>query len=96
LDLLPTLDAYGSFQAACAHATLAGLAGRTGSGISAESGPSEAEAAMALLAKAVRTGDHEIEVYRTDEALAPLRSREDFKLLMLDLAMPADPFAAER
>ena len=31
--------------------------------------------------------------YRYEPALAPLRGREDFKLLMMDLAFPADPFA---
>jgi hypothetical protein len=34
-----------------------------------------------------------IEKYRTEDALEPLRGRDDFRLLMLDLAMPADPFA---
>ena len=31
-----------------------------------------------------------------DGALDPLRSCDDFKLLMMDLAMPAAPFAAAR
>ena len=30
--------------------------------------------------------------YRYEPALAALRKREDFKLLMMDLAMPIDPF----
>ena len=32
--------------------------------------------------------------FRTEDALDPLRGRDDFRLLMMDLAMPADPFAA--
>ena len=28
-----------------------------------------------------------------ESALEPLHSREDFQLLMMDLAMPAEPFA---
>jgi hypothetical protein len=30
--------------------------------------------------------------FRTDDALDPLRGRTDFRLLLLDLAMPAEPF----
>jgi hypothetical protein len=30
---------------------------------------------------------------QTDSALDSLRSRLDFQLLMMDLAMPADPFS---
>jgi hypothetical protein len=30
---------------------------------------------------------------QADTDLDPLRDREDFRLLMLDLAMPSDPFA---
>jgi hypothetical protein len=30
---------------------------------------------------------------RTDPDLDPLRSRPDFQLLLMDLAMPAEPFA---
>jgi hypothetical protein len=33
-------------------------------------------------------------VYRHEPALGPLRGRDDFQLLMMDLAMPAAPFAA--
>ena len=29
--------------------------------------------------------------YRTEDALDPLRGREDFKLLMMDLTFPAEP-----
>jgi hypothetical protein len=30
---------------------------------------------------------------RLESALDPLRSRDDFQLLMMDLAFPAEPFA---
>jgi hypothetical protein len=33
---------------------------------------------------------------RRDPALDPFRDREDFRPLMMDPAMPADPFAAAR
>jgi hypothetical protein len=32
----------------------------------------------------------------SDTDLDPLRGRGDFQLLLMDLAMPADPFAAAR
>jgi hypothetical protein len=31
-----------------------------------------------------------------EDALDPLRGRDDFRLLLMDLALPADPFAAAR
>jgi eukaryotic-like serine/threonine-protein kinase len=48
---------------------------------------------MALLHRAVAMGYRSLDAFRTDDALDPLRDREDFRLLMMDLAMPADPFA---
>ena len=34
-----------------------------------------------------------IDAYRGETALDPLRDRPDFRLLMMDLAFPAEPFA---
>jgi hypothetical protein len=51
---------------------------------------------MALLRRAVAMGYRSPDVFRTEDALDPLRDREDFRLLMMDLAMPAEPFAAAR
>jgi hypothetical protein len=36
------------------------------------------------------------DAYRTEDALDPLRGRDDFRMLMMDLAMPAEPFARPR
>jgi hypothetical protein len=36
------------------------------------------------------------DAYRTEDALDTLRDRPDFRLLMMDLAMPTEPFAAVR
>jgi hypothetical protein len=33
------------------------------------------------------------DAYRTEDALDPLRCRPDFQFLIMDLAMPAEPFA---
>jgi hypothetical protein len=51
---------------------------------------------MALLHKAVDMGYRTPDAYRTEDALDPLRGRDDFQLLLMDLAMPAEPFAATR
>jgi hypothetical protein len=81
------------FETACCRGTLAGLAARAGSGSSSEEAAVEADAVMALLHKAAATGYRDLDAYRTDEALSPLRGREDFQSLMMDLAFPAKPFA---
>ena len=72
---------------------LAGLAGRDSSDVSAAEAASEAETAMALLHKAVALGYRSLEGFRTEDVLDPLRGRAAFLLLMMDLAMPDDPFA---
>jgi hypothetical protein len=36
------------------------------------------------------------DAFRTQAALGPLHDRRDFRLLMMDLAMPADLFATGR
>jgi hypothetical protein len=48
------------------------------------------------LRRAVAAGYRDYAHMQTDADLDPLRSRRDFQLLMMDLAMPADPFAAAR
>jgi eukaryotic-like serine/threonine-protein kinase len=84
------------FLSACADAALAGLAFCDGSGVSAARATSEAEAAAARLHKAIDAGYRNPVTYRTNDALDPLRDRPDFKLLMMDLAMPSEPLAAPR
>jgi hypothetical protein len=85
-----------TFFLACCHAGLAGLAGRPGSGMTAAQGAEQAEKAMAVLRQAVSMGYRNPDAYRTESALDPLRNRDDFRLLMLDLAFPAQPFPSGR
>jgi tetratricopeptide (TPR) repeat protein len=84
------------FETAFARAALAGLAGRDGSGVSAAEAASEADVAMALLGRAVALGFRSLDSFSTEDALDPLRGRDDFRLLLMDLAMPAEPFATAR
>ena len=74
-----------AYSIACAHAALAGLAGQEGTGVSAAEGKAHADQAMALLRKAVDAGYGNIHEYRTEDALDPLREREDFKKLLTEL-----------
>ena len=80
------------YEAACCHAAQVGLPGAPGSELSAGSGPAEADRAMEQLRRAVGMGYRNLGSFRTEAALGPLRDRSDFQLLMMDLAMPADPF----
>jgi hypothetical protein len=83
------------FEAACCHAALAGLAGATGSGVSPGQGQTKADQAMDELRRAVGMGYRNRDAFRTEAALGPLRDREDFRLMMMDLAMPDEPFSKD-
>ena len=93
-DGLMSPDGEQAFYRACCHAGLARLAGRTGSGISAGEGQAESDRAMSWLRRAVALGFRNPYAYRRETALDPLRDRDDFRCLMMDLAMPVDAFAS--
>jgi tetratricopeptide (TPR) repeat protein len=94
-DGLPSRSEDDWFLFACSRAALAGLAGQAGSGVLAREATSEAEAAIAVLHKAVAMGLRNPDVFRTEDALDSLRGREDFRLMMMDLAMPDEPFSKD-
>jgi tetratricopeptide (TPR) repeat protein len=93
-DGLPSRSGEEWFQTACVHAALATLARRDRPSSPADRAASESETAMALLFKAAGMGYRDRDAYRTEAALNNLRDRDDFRALMMDLAMPSDPFAA--
>ena len=74
-----------SFETACCHAALAGLAGRAGSGVSAAEGEEEAARAMEWLGRAIANGFRNTNLLRIESALDPLRNRADFKKLVAEL-----------
>ena len=92
-EAMPPRDPESAFLEACCHAMLAGAAGRVGSGVPSGDGPIEAGRAMDILRQAVAIGFRGARRYRTEPALAPLRDRDDFRLLIMDLAMPDRPLA---
>ncbi len=81
-----------AFLRSCCHAGLAGLAARPGSGVSAGEGQAELDRAMSWLRRAVALGYRNPDAYRNESALDPIRDRPDFRLLMMDLAFPTEPF----
>ena len=81
------------YNTACNHSALAGMAGRAGSGVSASEADRAADTAMELLTRSVAVGIRNLDEFRIESALDPLRSRDDYKLLMMDAAFPLDPFA---
>jgi len=95
-DGLQPPSSWGYIETACCHATLAGLAGRAGSGVSAAEGADEAARAMEWLHREVALGYRNGNEIRIEPALDPLRDRPDFRHLILDLAFPDEPFAAAR
>jgi hypothetical protein len=94
LHVQPSRLDWGFFTALY-HAALTGLAGQVGSGVSAAEGAAEAETGMTLLRKAVAM-NFRVAAFRTEEALDLLRGRDDFRLLMMDVDFPAEPFAPVR
>jgi serine/threonine-protein kinase len=94
-DSLASRSGLDWYYTACCHAALGGLAGRDGSSVSVAEAVTEADAAIALLRKAIAMDYRAVSAYRTEDALDPLRSRDDFRLLMMDLEFPSDPFAPD-
>jgi tetratricopeptide (TPR) repeat protein len=79
------------FEQACCHAALAGLAGLSGSGVSAAEGEEEAARAMEWLGRAIASGYRNANQLRIESALDPLRNRADFKRLVAELKKNAPP-----
>jgi serine/threonine-protein kinase len=90
---LSSRNPYDLYNLSCSHAKLAGLAAEPNSGMTPAEGRAEADRAVDWLRQAVAAGYRKLAVLRTDHDLDPLRSRDDFQLLMMDLAMPDDPLA---
>jgi tetratricopeptide (TPR) repeat protein len=80
------------YNLSCSHAMLASLAAEPNSGMTAVEGRAEADRAMDCLRQAVAAGYRKLIFLRTDTDLDPLRSRDDFRLLMIDLEFPDAPF----
>jgi hypothetical protein len=82
IERLPSIRGVYLFDLACWQALLGGATGSR----------TESDRAMDTLRRAV-VQSHNLARMRIDTDLDPLRDRDDFRLLMMDLAMPPDPFA---
>jgi len=85
-------DSQVTFIHACCHASLSWAARQRGSGMPASEADAESARALALLRRAAAAGYRDPATYRNETALDPLRNRPDFRLMMMDLAFPAQPF----
>jgi len=81
------------YEHAATHARLGAMAGVPGSNVTAALGAAELDRAIDVLRRAVANGYRNLPRFERDPDLDPLRKRPDFRLLMLELAFPADPFA---
>jgi hypothetical protein len=90
---VPSRDGRDWFYLACARATLAAAAGRDAAATSAAGAPALIDQAMIDLRQAAAMGYRIPAAYRYEPALTPLRGRDDFQLLVMDLAFPAHPIA---
>jgi serine/threonine-protein kinase len=94
LEGLKTPQAVDLYDAACCHSLISGAAKQAESGLTAEQGLAEAEKAVAGVRRACEAGyGNYVWIRNGDPDLDPIRSRADFQALMMDLAMPAVPFA---
>jgi hypothetical protein len=91
LDGLPSPSGEDWFETGCCRAALAGLAAVAAWAISTGEATSQADAAMSLLRRAVSSGYRNVAAVCAESALRPLRSRADFKLVLMDLVFPAEP-----
>jgi eukaryotic-like serine/threonine-protein kinase len=86
------------YNLACVHSQCGALIGGGRRPLSPEERverDSHWEQAMAALRRALAARAAVSAWLRQDPDLDPLRSREDFRLLMMDLAFPADPFSRQ-
>jgi eukaryotic-like serine/threonine-protein kinase len=94
-EAMPARQPRAALIVAGCHAMLAAASAEGGgSGGSARDGPIEADRAMDLLRRAVAMGFRDTSQLRAETALAPVRNRADFRLLIMDVEMPDEPFAA--
>jgi serine/threonine-protein kinase len=85
----PVLGIETHFEMARDHALLSSVVADARSGLSA----AESDRALDAVRRANAAGYRDPAKFRNDPDLAALRDRDDFKRLMLDLAMPTEPFA---
>jgi hypothetical protein len=92
LERVPPLPPFDEHRLATIHARLAVLATRPGSGVLASDGQFHSDRAMSSLRKA-RDGGYKPPVLYGEREFESLHARPDFQRLIMDPAMPQNPFA---
>jgi eukaryotic-like serine/threonine-protein kinase len=92
LEGLPSRTPEDYYNLACYHLSLAGLADQAGSGITASDKEAEYDQAMTDLRRAATAGFRILSLLAFDHDLDPLRSHAEFRILLMDLSFPDDPF----
>jgi serine/threonine protein kinase/tetratricopeptide (TPR) repeat protein len=82
-------DAY--YDQACDYALLAKISAGPNSDLSVAT--ADAGRAMTAIREAVTAGYRDLLKLRSDPDLAPLRGRDDFRLLLMDIAFPSMPMS---
>jgi eukaryotic-like serine/threonine-protein kinase len=72
---------------------LSGIAATPGSGLSAAEARDAADQTMVALGRSIRSGRCNVRAILEDKDFDPLRSRPDFRMLVMDLIFPVNPFA---
>jgi tetratricopeptide (TPR) repeat protein len=93
LDVLSARSPEDDYNLACYHSSLAGLAGQPGSDVAKDDGRREADRAMDDLRRAAGRGFRMLPLVLDDHDLDPLRPRPDFRVLIMDMVFPDEPFA---
>jgi serine/threonine-protein kinase len=86
-------DGYNLYNLACFRSLLSGIGTAPGSGLAADEVKSYGAQAVLALRRAIAAGLRDVAFMRRDTDLDPLRGREDFQLLLFDLAFPEEPIA---
>jgi len=81
------------YDIACCQSLLCGAAIEAGSGLTLAAARAEADKAIERLRRVISAGWSQAALMRFDTDLDPIRSRQDFQLLVMDLGWPADSFA---
>jgi hypothetical protein len=93
LERIKTPTPIDIYDMACCRSLISGAASAAGSGLTTAEGQAEAEKAVAGVRRSLDAGYSNLAwIRKVDPDLTPIRSRPDFRLLMMDVAFPAEPF----
>ena len=96
IESMPEKTPHNYYSLACAYAQASAVAGPEPGGAGGNSDEvrrAYADRAMTCLRRSIDLGFIDLPRFRNEVDLDPIRSREDFRLILLDLAFPQNPFA---